>query len=333
MKTFVVCSALWLVGSVVGARAQPAAGPLAAAPKKVAVYLAADGTQLPSADGAHHRADITLRDSVSGTMREYFPSGKLWRYVPYAHVGRGIRHGFELTYDEAGTLRQKQAFAGGQRQGERQNFDSQGRLARTVVYAQDRAVGRTCFTPAGAATACREEKMLPEYPGGITGVVQDLERAAVVPNDELERGIYGAVLLRFVVDAEAQVVGAVVAEAPTPGLGQAALQALRKIKPFVAPGQLNGEPVAVLYSVPVYVGGPVNRALIHNRVSGTPHAPTATFLEEDTFVGKAGDLVPKIGELGEPSAPYTPNPSIGGGSVPYYPGRASSPVPREGVRP
>ena len=54
------------------------AGPLAAVaqtapstlPRKVTVYLTAAGQQLPTADGADHRADITMRDSISGMMRE-----------------------------------------------------------------------------------------------------------------------------------------------------------------------------------------------------------------------------------------------------------------------
>ncbi|MDO7849292.1 hypothetical protein Q5H92_23210 [Hymenobacter sp. M29] len=124
-------------------------------PRKVTLYLTASGEQLPAPEGADHRAEVTLRDSVSGTMREYYPSGKLWRIVPMAHVGLGLRHGVAMSYDEGGKLRKREEYVGGHRQGEVQIFDATGTLSRTKVYSQDKLVSQQCFTPTGQPRECQ----------------------------------------------------------------------------------------------------------------------------------------------------------------------------------
>jgi hypothetical protein len=262
------------------AQAGPVSMP-APTPRKVTIYLAADGGQLPSAEGADHRAEITMRDSVSGLLKEYYPSGKLWKIVPYAHVGRGIRHGVEMSYDESGQLRRRQEFVAGMRQGELQVFDGKGTVSRTTTFDHDKPVAQQCFTPAGQAKECKTEKMLPEYPGGTAGLITAITQATVMPHDELAKWGFGTVLLKFVVDANATIVGATVVEAPSPAMGQAALAALGRIKPFLAPGRVDEEPRAVLYSLPIKLGHPASGWTIVHDTSKTEHQPKTTFLEAD----------------------------------------------------
>ncbi|MBF9140232.1 hypothetical protein [Hymenobacter properus] len=239
--------------STIKAAAQPAT---AKGPRKVTVYLTASGEQLRSAAGADHRAEITMRDSVSGTLREYYPSGKLWRIVPLAHVGLGLRHGVALSYDEAGKLRKREEYVGGHPQGEVQVYDANGVLSRTKVYSQDKLVSQQCFTPTGQAKDCREDKHAPLYPHGLTGLVRDIEKAAVLPPEDLLRGNYGLVIIKVVVDEHATISGATVLKAPTVRMGQAVLDALKRIAPFQTPGTVDGENVSVVYTLPIKLGKP-----------------------------------------------------------------------------
>lgn len=258
-------------------------------PKKITIYLAADGTQLPSADGADHRAEITLRDSVSGTVKEYFPSGKLRRMASYAHVPRGVRHGVEMTYDEAGQLRRRQEFVAGQQQGELQLFNAEGKVARKVAFDKDQRVSQQCFTAAGEPKVCTDEKVLPTFPGGTNSLIRAIEQAVVVPHEDLARHRFGTVLLKFVVDKNAQIIGvnvdpktqegSAVILPPSPAMCQAVAAAASKIR-FSANGEVNGEPVAVLYSLPIKVGNPiVGNALIHS-TDVIEHQPKISFLED-----------------------------------------------------
>ncbi|MDO7873896.1 hypothetical protein Q5H93_04060 [Hymenobacter sp. ASUV-10] len=248
-------------------------------PKKVTIYLAADGTQLPSADGADHRAEITLRDSVSGMMKEYFPSGKIRRIVPYAHVGQGIRHGVEMTYDENGKLRRRQEFVAGQRQGELQLFDAAGTLSRKVTFDQDKKTGQQCFTVAGEPKECKTEKVLPAFPDGANGVIRAIERAVVLSASDATQGKFGVVDIKFVVDKNAHISGASLVKATSPSLGQAVIAALDKIK-FLESGQVNGEPVAVLYTLTIKVSQPSDPWMKQDAALVNERRTLTTFLEE-----------------------------------------------------
>ncbi|MDO7852652.1 energy transducer TonB [Hymenobacter convexus] len=220
------------------------------------VYLTAQGEQMLTADGADHRAEITMRDSASGLMREYYPSGKLWRVVPLAHVGMGIRHGVAMSYDEAGKLRKREEYVGGHRQGEVQLFDASGALSRTKVYQHDKLVSQQCFTATGQATGCQEEKHAPQYPEGMTGLMRDIQKAVVLPPEYMVKRNYGIATLKFIVDEHAKITGATVLKAPSESMGQAVLDALKRIAPFQAPPTIDGENVAVIYTLPIKLGAP-----------------------------------------------------------------------------
>ena len=244
-------------------------------PHKVTIYLTATGKQLPTSAGADHRAEIAMRDSVSGIMREYYSSGKLWRVVPFANVRLGIRHGVEMSYDETGKIRRRQDFLGGQRQGELQLYEATGALSRTIVYDHNKLLSQHCFTAAGQPTECQTDKQPSQYPGGMVGLIAAIEQAAVLPTEEVARHGFGTVLIKLVVDAEATIIGATVVRAPTTNMGQAVLDAVKAIKPFVAAGTVDQEPVSVLYFLPIKIGRPENDwAMSH----AYDESPRVTFL-------------------------------------------------------
>lgn len=272
----VVRVTICLLGSYSGAIAQTAP---ASGPRKVTVYLTAAGTQLPSSDGADHRAEITMRDSVSGMMREYFPSGKLWRIIPFAHVRLGIRHGVEMNYDEAGKLRRRQEFLGGQRQGEVQLFDVSGTLSRTIIYDKDKRVSQQCFSSTGQLKGCQEDKQVPQYPGGMNGLVKAIERAAVLPAEDVANQGFGKVLLKLVVDAHANIIGATVANAPTANMGKAVLDAVKRIPAFQAPAMVDQESVSALITLLIKIGAPVGGWDMSHAYTEAP--PKVTYLDAE----------------------------------------------------
>ena len=62
------------------------------------LYFSATGRRLPSADSADHREEMVYHDSIGGTVRVYYPSGKLRRVVPYLHFAREIKYGAECGF-------------------------------------------------------------------------------------------------------------------------------------------------------------------------------------------------------------------------------------------
>ena len=244
-------------------------------PRKVTVFLTATGKQLPTAEGSDHQAEVTMRDSVAGRLREYYPSGKLWRIVPFAHVGLGIRHGVVMTYDEAGKLRKREDFVAGQRQGELQLFDANGTLSRAMVYDKGKRVSQQCFTSTGQLQECQVDKQMPVYPNGMIGLIQAIEKVAVLPAEEVAAHGAGIVFIKLVLDSHATVVAATVVKAPTANMGQAVLDAVKRIPPFQVPGMVDQEPVSVLYALPIKIGTPANG---WNMSNAHDASPTVTFL-------------------------------------------------------
>lgn len=177
---------------------------------------------------------------------------------------------------------------GGQRQGELQVFDKEGKLSRQVAFDQDKKTGQQCFTAAGEPRECKPEKVLPEFAGGTPGLARAIEAAVVMPHEDLARQRFGTVLLRFVVDQHGRVAGATFEKAapqgnsriqpPSLAMQQAALAALGTVR-FASSGMVDGEPVSVLYSLPVRVGKPASGYATMHDTNVTEYQGKTTFLE------------------------------------------------------
>jgi len=91
---------------------------------------------------------------------------------------------------------------------------------------------------------------MPEYPGGIEGLMHDMAKNTVYPAQAREADIYGTVYIKFVVSKTGKVENIELARGVDPLLNEAAIAAVKKLKDFT-PGSQNGRPVSVYYSLPV----------------------------------------------------------------------------------
>lgn len=90
-----------------------AAGRIANEPHKRIFYLDKNGEEMTANDDAVCRMEVFFRDSTSGTVRVFYPSGKLYCITPYAHLRSGLRHGIETTWSERGKMMTRTEFVGG----------------------------------------------------------------------------------------------------------------------------------------------------------------------------------------------------------------------------
>ncbi|WP_167856738.1 energy transducer TonB [Hymenobacter aquaticus] len=239
-----------LAGSTITARAQaPAAKPIAVV-QRTTIYFDSFGAVLPSEAGADHREEITFRDSVSGTVRVYYPSGKIRRIVPYAYLKGGIRHGVETTWYEAGQMQTRVEYVAGQRQGEFLAYYPTGTLKRRETYAAGQRTAGELFGPDSQPQPFAEESTMPVYPGKEAGLKRDLSAAMRYPAAAKQAKLQGKVLVVFTVDTTGAVKDAHVIKSVAPLLDEAALAAVAKLKRF-EPGRQDGVPVAVSFTVPL----------------------------------------------------------------------------------
>lgn len=95
-----ILSVLALLGATPVAAQQSADAPAKINPVRptVTLYYNARGHRQNAAKKADHREELVYRDSVGGTARVYYPSGKVRRLVPYAHFAYGLRQGSEMSF-------------------------------------------------------------------------------------------------------------------------------------------------------------------------------------------------------------------------------------------
>ncbi len=82
-------------------------------PHKVNIYLDNEGEQVPEGQAYFRRIEVSFRDSVSGSVRIYYHSGKLYSNTLYAHIRSGLRHGVETLWSESGKMIGRTEFVGG----------------------------------------------------------------------------------------------------------------------------------------------------------------------------------------------------------------------------
>ena len=90
----------------------------------------------------------------------------------------------------------------------------------------------------------------PQFPGGLSALVQYLMDNVRYPDIAKENGIQGRVLVRFVLDETGQVTDPKVVRGIDPSLDAEAIR-LVKAMPRWTPGRKDGKPVAVRYLLPV----------------------------------------------------------------------------------
>ena len=90
----------------------------------------------------------------------------------------------------------------------------------------------------------------PEFPGGESGMVQFLAENMKYPPQARENYIQGTVVVSFIIDQNGQVTNPVVMKDIGGGCGKEAIRVVNSM-PVWKPGQVNGKPVSVKYTLPL----------------------------------------------------------------------------------
>ncbi|NVO32533.1 energy transducer TonB [Hymenobacter lapidiphilus] len=244
-----------------------AAGSLAAAPlpdsariTRTTEYQDQYSRRLSSPEGAKYRVETTLIDSTRGVERLYLlPSGKLYSYQAFLKQDSRVWHGAHLEFYENGKPRLQEAFVLGELRGIRQTYYDTGVLRRREQLTPGQPTTGECFGPDGQPIAYFPFSEMPVYPGGQEALLRAIGRNTIYPPDALRAGVQGVVIVNFTIGADGKLEDVRAHELPAgasaglrrtySSLQGAAVRAVRQLKPFT-PGQREGEPVAVRFSVP-----------------------------------------------------------------------------------
>ena len=91
---------------------------------------------------------------------------------------------------------------------------------------------------------------MPQFPGGMAGMMQYLNNNLRYPQDAREAGTQGRVIVSFIIEKDGSISNAKVAKSTYSSLDEEALRVVSAM-PNWTPGKQYGQPVRVKYSVPV----------------------------------------------------------------------------------
>lgn len=229
--------------------------PASSIPAKRTFYYNTKGQPQKSADGADHREEFMYRDSIGGTLRVYYPSGKLRRMVSYLNFERGVKYGIEAGFYETGEIKSRRVFQG-QQVGPFEQFYRDGKV-RIRVPLGDGPDGNPLpaelFLPDGKpapATGFANEKMPMLNGRGNQAIVEAVQRGARYPAEALRQQLTGRVLVGFTVDDAGFIRDAQIELTPSPVFNASVLSAVKALGRLV-PGEVDGETVEVSFTVPV----------------------------------------------------------------------------------
>jgi len=255
---------LLLVGAMPAATAQEATSPAAPAAKKVE-YFDAHHKPLSSADGADYRVETIMRDSVAGTERVYYSSGKLKKSTPYGHLRLRIEHGVKTTWYETGQMRSKEDYVAGKRHGDLLVYYPNGTLRRRDKFERDQRTAGECFGSEGQPIPYFEYLIMPVYSEGAgdnASVVAAIQRRTKYPTAAMRIELNACIFIGFTVTKTGAVSNVRVEREPAPAeippaaryafatIKESALSAARQLHAF-KPAQFEGEPVLIGYTVPI----------------------------------------------------------------------------------
>lgn len=215
-------------------------------------YLDADGERVAIADSAHHRREIWYREAKAGSIKEFYPNGKLMDFALYASLPDRLRHGVHMLYYDNGQLRTSENYTAGVLEGERLMYYANGTLQRRDTFEKGKRITGAYFTADGKPAPYLEAYEMPVFEkGGLLEIVTAVQRAVHYPRDAQRDGIQGKVYASFVVTETGVVDNIKIVVGVSPSLNQATTDAVRTLHPFLTPGKEEGQPMKVNFTVPV----------------------------------------------------------------------------------
>ena len=207
----------------------------------------------PSEIGARYRRETEQLDSVKGVVRIFFMDGCRQSVREVELRETSVPNGTYESWLDTGQLSHHAEFEHGKRVGEMRLYYPNGQLRRRARYTSNLESTGECFAVDGQPVPYFEYEKMPVYPEGAGDnrtVVNAIQRAVKYPSDALRKQRGGRVLVSFTVTSTGEVADVKVVESVYPSIDAQVVQAVTRLQRFV-PGQQDGRPVSVSFTVPV----------------------------------------------------------------------------------
>lgn len=208
---------------------------------------------LPGVAGACFRRETEQLDSVKGVMRTYFLDGRRQSVSEVELRDIAVPNGTFDSWFNNGQLSHHEEFEHGKRAGEMRLYYPSGKLKRRARYSSPFESAGECFLADGQPVPFSEYERLPVYPdgdGGNRAVVAAIQKSVKYPADALRKQREGRVFVSFTVTKKGEIADVKVVRSVFHSIDAQVVHAVERLQRF-APGQQDGQPVSVSFTVPV----------------------------------------------------------------------------------
>jgi len=161
--------------------------------------------------------------------------------------GNGI---FRERNDSSGRVIQQGMIKNGLREGLWEGFDKNGQKIYEDEYVQGKFVKGNRFGESGTCISYDSLFTSASFPGGASAMMKTIYRTIRYPEEAIDMGTEGTVIVGFTISKTGNVVDVEVARSVSTAIDREAMRVVSKMPAWI-PGVQRGQPVAVAYRLPI----------------------------------------------------------------------------------
>jgi TonB family protein len=186
----------------------------------------------------------------AGTVIRYSSKGNMTSEIHYSNIAEEKLEGIYKCYYETGELKSSCNYSALGREGYLITYYPDGKIRRKDHFTEGKFINGNCYTSDGKDTTHFEYEIMPWFPGGENELIKFLSTNVVYPLKARRKNIYGKVIIEFTVNKSGDVEDVQIKKSVHRLLDEEALRVVHKMPKWL-PGFQDGEPVSVLYVLPI----------------------------------------------------------------------------------
>jgi Gram-negative bacterial TonB protein C-terminal len=186
----------------------------------------------------------------------YYISGEkesesCYYYDPDGKTSIPISDGIQKTWHKNGILKSVYTTKEGKYNDTLKTFWDNGRLKRKDIYQNGKLMDGQCFDVSGNLIPHFDYEVMPQYPGGIQRLREDVYKNLQMPEYLKEHNIpYVQVIAKFFVYESGNVTDITIVKGYNKEVNDEVIRVISKLKKW-SPGFKDGELVRIAYSIPL----------------------------------------------------------------------------------
>lgn len=201
---------------------------------------------------AKHIKEYTFSDSIEGpgAIKKLTVDNHLISAYAYSNVFSEIKHGHCMSFFDSDTVKYNLNYRNDQLDGDILTYYSSGQTKRADYYTNGELIEGACYSASGEVIDWFPFEVLPEYKGGLQGLMKFLAANTTYPKKARRKGIQGTVYVTFVVTKTGKVADERILKSVHPLLDEEAMRVTGIMQDWI-PGTIDGVPTNISFNLPI----------------------------------------------------------------------------------